>query len=167
MGRRSRAEIGLSIAILIAGVAVFVTGANLSGNQGYSLVGPDMMPMVVGLGLAVLGIWLLLESVRGGWRNPEPDEPAARGDHPFMPGAFLWVLAGLIAQMALMQSAGFVVAAGVLFTCVARGFGSIHPVRDLVVGLMLGLAVFLFFVQFLNVNLPAGLLGSLFGTAGI
>ena len=35
------------------------------------------------------------------------------------------------------------------------------------VGLLLRLAVFVFFVQFLNVNLPAGVLGSLFGTAGI
>lgn len=166
-GRRSRAEILLSLAVLVAGVAVFFTGASLSGNQGYSLVGPDMMPMVVGLGLAILGGWLLWESLRGGWRNAEPDIPEVRGDHPFILGAFLWVLAGLVAQMILMHTAGFVIAAGVLFFCVAKGFGSARPVRDVIIGLLLGLAVFLFFVQFLNVNLPGGVLGSLLGTAGI
>jgi putative tricarboxylic transport membrane protein len=165
--RRSAAEIVLSVAVLAAGVGVFFTGAGLSGNQRYSLVGPDMMPMVVGLGLAVLGAWLLTEALRGGWRNPEPDAPEARGDHPFITGAFLWVLAGLVAQMALMHTAGFVIAAGVLFFCVARGFGSARPIRDLVIGLLIGLGVFLFFVQFLNVNLPAGVLRPLLGTAGI
>jgi putative tricarboxylic transport membrane protein len=165
--RRSWTEIALSVAVLAAGIAVFVIGISLSGNQGYSLVGPDMMPIVVGVGLAGLGGWLLVQSLRGGWVNPEPDDPEVRGDHAFIGGAFLWVLAGLAAQMALMHTAGFIVAAGVLFLCVARGFGSPRPVRDLVIGLLLGLAVFLFFVGFLNVNLPAGILTPLLGAAGI
>ena len=165
--RRSRAEVILSLAVLIAGVGVFFIGASLSGNQRYSLVGPDMMPMVVGLGLTLLGAWLLAESLRGGWRNPEPDDPAARGDHAFLGGAFLWVVAGLAAQMALMHTAGFIIAAGVLFFCVAKGFGSVRPVRDLIIGLLIGLVVFLFFVRFLNVNLPAGVLKPILGAAGI
>ncbi len=167
VGRRSWAEVVLSLVVLAAGAAVFFTGASLSGNQGYSLVGPDMMPMVVGLGLAILGGWLLVESLRGGWRDAEPDDPAVRGDHAFLAGAFLWVAVGLGAQMALMKSAGFVVAAGVLFLCVARGFGSVRPVRDLLIGLLLGLAVFLFFVRFLNVSLPAGLLAPILRAAGV
>lgn len=165
--RRSGAEVALSLAVLVAGIGVFFIGASLSGNQGYSLVGPDMMPMVVGLGLAILGGWLLAESLRGGWRNPEPDDPVARGDHAFIAGAFLWVSAGLVAQMALMHTAGFVIAAGVLFSCVAKGFGSLRPARDVVIGLLIGLVVFLFFVRFLNVNLPAGVLKPILGAAGI
>ena len=38
--------------------------------------------------------------------------------------------------------------------------------RDFAIGLVLGLAVFLFFVKFLNVNLPAGWLQPLLGGAG-
>jgi putative tricarboxylic transport membrane protein len=165
--RRSPAEIGLSLGVLLLGITVTVLGAGLSGNQRYSLVGPDMMPIVVGVGLCTLGAWLLVESLIGGWRNPEPDQPEARGDHPFIAGAFLWVLGGLAAQMALVHTAGFVIAAGALFFCVARGFGSRRPLRDLVIGLVIGLGVFLFFVKFLNVNLPAGLLRPLLGAAGI
>jgi putative tricarboxylic transport membrane protein len=166
-GRRSPAELAISAAVLVVGIAVAAIGRSLSGNQGYSLVGPDMMPIVVGIGLAVLGCWLLVEALSGGWRNPEPDAPEARGDHPFIAGAFGWVLGGLALQMALVHTAGFVIAAGVLFACVARGFGSRRLVRDLVVGLAIGLGVFLFFVKFLNVNLPAGLLRPLLGAAGI
>ena len=164
---RSSAEVAISAAVLLLGIAVAVIGRSLSGNQGYSFIGPDMMPIVVGIGLSILGAWLLVESLGGGWRNPEPDLPEARGDHPFLAGAFAWVLGGLVVQMILVHTAGFVIAAGALFFCVARGFGSTRPVRDLVIGLVLGLAVFLFFVKFLNVNLPAGLLKPLLGVAGI
>ncbi len=54
-----------------------------------------------------------------------------------------------------------------LFVCVARGFGSKRWLRDLAIGLVLGLLVFLFFVRFLNVNLPAGWLSPILGGAGI
>ena len=66
---------------------------------------------------------------------------------------------GLITAMML--------AAMVLLACVARGFGSTRVARDLAVGLVLGLAVFLFFVRFLNVNLPAGWLLPILGGAGL
>ena len=165
--RRSPAEIAISAVVLLLGIAVALIGRSLSGNQGYALVGPDMMPMVVGIGLSILGAWLLVESLGGGWRNPEPDVAEERGDHPFLAGAFLWVLGGLAAQMVLVHTAGFVIAAGALFLCVARGFGSARPLRDALIGLAFGLAVFLFFVKFLNVNLPAGLLKPLLGAAGI
>jgi len=60
-----------------------------------------------------------------------------------------------------------VLAQAALFACVARGFGSTRPARDSAIGVVLGLAVFLFFVKFLNVNLPAGWLKPILGTAGI
>jgi putative tricarboxylic transport membrane protein len=69
--------------------------------------------------------------------------------------------------MLLIHRAGFALAQAALFACVARGFGSARPARDLAIGLVLGLAVFLFFVKFLNVSLPAGWLRPLLGGAGI
>ena len=74
---------------------------------------------------------------------------------------------GLFLQMALIHTGGFVIAAMALYACVARGFGSARPLRDLAIGLVLGLGVFLFFVRFLNVNLPAGWLHPLLGSAGL
>ena len=61
----------------------------------------------------------------------------------------------------------FVIAGVALFACVARGFGSTRVARDLAFGLVLSLGVFLFFVKLLNVNLPAGWLKPLLGSAGI
>jgi len=161
------AERLLSAAVLALGIFVAAVAAGLPGSRSYAAIGANFMPWVVGVGLIVLGLWLLAETFTGGWRARVPDEAAARGEHSFAAGAFGWVSAGLLAQMALIHTAGFIVAAAALFACIARGFGSRRWLRDVGGGLLLGLAVFLFFVRFLNVNLPAGWLRPLLGGAGI
>jgi len=162
-----RAELILSLGVLALGMFATFVAFRLPEAGGYARIGPNFMPKVVSAGLIVLGLWLLTEFFTGGWREAVPDDAAERGEHPFVGSAFIWVSAGLCAQMALIHNAGFVLAAMVLFGCVARGFGSRRWPRDLAIGLVLGLAVFLFFVKFLNVNLPAGWLKPLLGTAGI
>jgi putative tricarboxylic transport membrane protein len=161
------AELVLSLAVLVLGIAVAVGTSQLSSAGGYARIGPNVAPAVIAGGLILLGIWLSYEALSGGWRNAVPDDPEARGEHRFYASAFIWVTVGLFAQILLIHRAGFVLAQAVLFTCVARGFGSAKLPRDLAIGLLLGLTVFLFFVKFLNVNLPAGWLGPLLGGAGI
>jgi putative tricarboxylic transport membrane protein len=161
------AELVLSVTVLALGTAVAIGTTRLSSAGGYARVGPNVAPAAIATGLIVLGLLLLYQAVRGGWPNPVEDDPEARGEHPFHIGAFLWVSAGLIAQILLIHRAGFVLAQAALFACVAHGFGSMRPLRDFSIGLVLGLAVFLFFVKFLNVNLPAGWLQAILGGAGI
>ncbi len=161
------AELILSLAVLVLGIAVGVETTTLSGAGGYARVGPNVAPAVVAGGLVLLGLWLLYEALTGGWRDAIPDQAEARGEHGFYVPAFVWVSIGLVAQMLLIHRAGFVIAQAALFGCVARGFGSNRSARDLAVGIVLALAVFLFFVKFLNVNLPAGWLKPLLGSAGI
>jgi putative tricarboxylic transport membrane protein len=164
---RSRAQLALSVAVVVLGAAAALEAFRLPAMGGYSRVGPNVMPIAISLGLIALGIWLLVEYARGGWRAPVADDPAARGEHPFITSAFGWVSAGLFLQMALIHTAGFVLAAAGLFACVARGFGSTRWLRDALAGLIIGLAVFFFFVRFLNVNLPAGWLTPILGGAGL
>jgi putative tricarboxylic transport membrane protein len=163
--RRSRAELALSAGVLGLGVFAAVVTGRLPGEGGYAGIGPNFIPAVVAAGLLVTGGWLLWEALYGGWRNrAEPDEGA---EHAFHAGAFGWITAGLFAHMALIGWAGFVIAGAVLFPCVARAFGSRRVARDAALGFALSLAVFLFFVKLLNVNLPAGWLQPLLGAAGI
>ncbi len=167
MAGRGRAELILSVGVLVLGIAAAVIAWQLPEGGGYARIGPNFTPKLVSGGLILLGVWLLVEWFTGGWREPVDDDPAARGEHSFLLASFLWVSAGLLAQMALINTAGFVLAAAVLFACVARGFGSRRVLRDLALGLALGLGVFAFFVYFLNVNLPAGWLRPVLGAAGI
>ena len=166
-GRRTLAELALSLGVLALGVFASVVAFALPEAGGYARVGPNFVPKVVAGGLVLLGLWLLVELATGGWRDRVPDDPTERGEHRFEFRGFAWVSAGLFAQMALIQHAGFVVAAAALFACVARGFGSPRPARDAAVGLFLGLCVYLFFVRLLNVGLPAGWLRPLIGSAGL
>jgi putative tricarboxylic transport membrane protein len=165
--RGGRVDLILSLAVVALGIFATIVAFRLPEAGGYARIGPNFMPKFVSAGLIFLGIWLLAEVFTGGWRERVPDDAAARGEHAFHAGAFAWVSAGLFAQMALIHSGGFVIAAMVLYALVARGFGSLRWLRDLVIGLVLGIVVFLFFVRFLNVNLPAGWLQPLLGTAGL
>jgi putative tricarboxylic transport membrane protein len=161
------AELLLSIAVLFLGIVAAAGTTQLSGAGGYARVGPNVFPAVIAGGLVLLGVWLLYEAFSGGWRQSAPKEPEARGEHSFHSTAFVWVSLGLLAQMLLIHRAGFVLAQAVLFAGIARGFGSVRPARDFGIGLVLALGVFLFFVKFLNVNLPAGWLQPILGSAGI
>ena len=163
----SRAELIIALGVLLLGIGATIVAWRLPETSGYARIGPNVVPKIISAGLILLGIWLLAEVFTGGFRARVPDDPAERGDHAFVGSAFAWVSAGLIAQMALIQLAGFVIAAAVLFALVARGLGSARLLRDLAIGLGLGLLVFLFFVRFLNVNLPAGWLQPILGGAGI
>jgi putative tricarboxylic transport membrane protein len=165
--RGALVDLILSLGVMGLGIAAAVVALSLPSSGGYSRVGPNVMPVVVSFGLILLGGLLLAECFTGGWRARTPDDPAERGEHGFVAGAFGWVSAGLFAQMALINTAGFVIAAAALFACVARGFGSGRWLRDGAIGLVLGLGVFLFFVRFLNVNLPAGWLRPILGGAGL
>jgi putative tricarboxylic transport membrane protein len=159
--RRSGAEIALSIGVLALGIGMAAVTVTLPSEGGYAGIGPNFIPAVVAAGIILLGVWLGYEAFFGGWRN-RAEQTEVFEAHPFV-----WISAGLFAHMALIGWAGFVIAGTVLFACVARGFGSRRWIRDLSIGIVLALAVFVFFVKLLNVNLPAGWLSPLLGGAGI
>ena len=158
---RSRAQVALSLGVVALGVGVAAVTATLPSEGGYAGIGPNFIPAVVAAGMILLGLWLSFEAFTGGWRK------GAEQTEVFEARPFLWISAGLFAHMALIGWAGFVLAGMALFAGVARGFGSRRSVRDLCIGLALSLGIFVFFVQLLNVNLPAGWLAPLLGTAGI
>ena len=159
--RRSGAEIALSLGVVALGIGIAAVTATLPSEGGYAGIGPNFIPAVVAAGIIVLGVWLSIQALRTGWRD------MAEHAEAFAPYPFLWVTIGLFAHMALIGWAGFVIAGTVLFTCVARGFGSRRPVRDLAIALVFTLAIYLFFVELLNVGLPAGWLAPVLGGAGI
>lgn len=164
---RTRAELAISLGVLLLGCIASYFAFRLPEAGGYARIGPNVAPEIVSVSLVLMGVWLLAEYFTGGWRAAVPDDAAERGEHAFDRRAFVWVSIGLAAQMLLIQHAGFVIAGAVLFACVARGFGSARLLRDGALGLTLTLLVFLFFVKFLNVGLPAGWLAPVLGGAGL
>ena len=69
------------------------------------------------------------------------------------------LLAAAVAlHVVLLERAGFVIAAAVLFWLAARAFDPRHPLRDGVFAVVLSAAAYVVFARVLQLSLPAGVL---------
>ncbi len=142
-----------ALGLLGLGVFVLFDTGTIPQGQNFSGVGPRLFPYMIGAGLAASGALLTWRALTGGWPNMPDDEAAhATPDRR----AFVVISTGILLQMAFIGWAGFIVAGVLLFVLVARGFGSVRPVRDVVVGALLVTAAYLTFTQLLALSLPAG-----------
>jgi putative tricarboxylic transport membrane protein len=147
------AERILSIGIVLFGAFVLYNALELDdAGAGYAGIGARAFPVAISVFLMLGGAGLVWQAFTGGFRNVEDE---TQGE-PFAGAAFGWVLAGLAAQMALIETAGFCIASALLFWCSARGFGSRQPLRDAIYAIAIVLAVYIAFTQGLSVNLTRG-----------
>ena len=128
-GRAARLRPALGETIIGAGalvlaIVMFWQTMSIPVSPIYAKVGPTVVPIITALGLAMLGILLLIAALRGGWQPEEESEVTPDRS------ALLWVGAGLVLNVLLIVPAGFTLASIILFVCVARGFGSRAIVRD-------------------------------------
>ena len=74
------------------------------------------------------------------------------------PTPILLIAAAGGAHLLLAESAGFVIAAAVLFWLTARAFDARHPLRDALFAIGLSVAAYLLFARALDLTLPGGVL---------
>ena len=151
---------GLMAAAVLAAVALYLIGGfQLSSDAGYAGVGPNFLPLLVGVMLAVCGAWLLWEAASGGFRNMEEAPGAERGDWV----GFAWVSVGILANAALITTIGFILSCTLCFVLAARGFKWAEGVRgagvraiavDVLIGLAIAAPVYWMFTQLLSIGLP-------------
>ncbi len=149
-GRGLRLPIGetvIALGVIALAVVIFVQTLSVPVSPLYAKVGPTVFPFITAAGLALLGILLLVEAVRGGWQTEEEKEVTP--DRP----ALLWVAAGLVA---LIVPAGFTIASVIMFVCVARGFGSKKILRDAAIGAAFALIAYFGFAKTLGINIGSG-----------
>lgn len=70
-----------------------------------------------------------------------------------------WGAGGFAAFALILEFAGWIIAAALLFWCVARSMGSKKPLFDLTVALTFSSLVYIAFAVMLGLNLPSGILG--------
>jgi len=149
--------IGVGTTVLGVGIAAGAT--QISSAAGYSGVGPNFLPWVVGVMLALCGVWGVWESRTGGVRALGEPSGSAQGHWP----GFVWVSAGLLANAALITSIGFILSCTVCFVLAVRGFKSAEDRLDLglrallvdaAIGFAIAAPVYWMFTQFLAINLP-------------
>lgn len=146
----ARGEALVAFGVLaLAGVVAWQT-LEIPVSPIYARVGPTFAPWMTAAGLAVFGALLLVEALRGGWRDDE-----ARADFADKP-ALAWLGAGLAANVALIGPLGFTTASILLFTLAARAFGSRQWLRNGAIGLAFSLTAYFGFARALGVNIGAG-----------
>ena len=145
-------------ALVLGGLLAF--GATfIPATAGYAGVGPNFLPWVVSLVLAVCGVWLIWEARSGGWREMEAPSGATSADRV----ALAWVSAGIVANAALITTIGFILACTLCYMLAVRGLrgaegkpqgGVRGAVIDFVTGFMIAAPAFWLFTKLLGINLP-------------
>jgi putative tricarboxylic transport membrane protein len=144
--RPDRAALAVAAGLAVFGGVIVQDAMRLDAGGGYSQVGPGTVPEVIGFGLIGLAIWTAIAALRGDF----PSRPHQA------PGPVLWIVGGLLAQLLLLNVAGFSIATGLLFAFTARGFGKRNLALTIPVGILFSFVVWAVFSQILQLNLPTG-----------
>ena len=146
-----------------AGVGLFVlalAGLGVAGTLSippsplYARVGPTLFPWITAGGLALLGVGLTAAGLRGGWSHGLEDRPT----DPPNPRAFGLILAGLLANVLLIDALGFVLASTLQFVLICACFSSVAYVRNAMVALEVCAGSYVVFSYALGVNIGTGIL---------
>lgn len=158
----ARALFGLRLAALVVallGGVILTQAPHIGAGAGFIVVGPRVFPTVVGIGVLLLGLLFLLRTTAQPDRDliAEVASEEASTDWP----TILLTFVALVVYAALLKPLGYALATGLFFPIVTRIFGSTRLGRDAVIGMALGLIIYLSFTQILGVRLPAGLLAGI------
>ncbi|MEU1387392.1 MULTISPECIES: tripartite tricarboxylate transporter TctB family protein [unclassified Nonomuraea] len=158
MARRWRPELGLAVVVLGLGVLVMVGTLDVSAAASQLGLGPRFFPMLVGGAMVVIGLFYVIDVLRGGAGDPEESEDVD-ADAPTDWRSVGLVSGVFLAFAALLDVLGWVIGASLLFFGLSVVLGAEHKVRAAVVAVVLGVTTYLLFVKGLGVSLPAGPLG--------
>ena len=154
-------ELAFAGSLLLLGIIVLIATNNMLVPPGSGSVGPQVFPTIIGIFIIAVSIILAIEILRGNYGQPEGTEFGeikAKTDWKTLST----VAASILTYPFLIESAGFVIASTVVFFGVGYAYGARKLIRNLLIALIFSLIVFLTFTEFLNVNLPAGLLKGIF-----
>ncbi|MFS8543566.1 MAG: phosphatidate cytidylyltransferase, partial [Limnochordales bacterium] len=135
-------------------------GGVLDRVDGLILVTVFAYAYLVSTGLAACGLGLLAGALRRAGVADGPAAPAAPGEPAPLADwrSVAITVAALLAQILLLERAGFIISSTILFAGVAWAFGSRRHGRDVVIGFILAFVVYWSFTQWLGLRLPAGIL---------
>jgi putative tricarboxylic transport membrane protein len=155
---KGRSELGVALLLGAAGALVIADAARIVTPYSQSdPVGPKTLPFIVGGLLLVCAALLAVNVLRGGQGEAEGGEDVDL-THPADWKTVLPLVGAFVANILLIDWAGWVISGTVLFWGSAWALGSRHYVRDGIISIALAVATFYGFYLGLGIPLPAGLL---------
>jgi putative tricarboxylic transport membrane protein len=155
MARFWRPELGLAAVVLGLGVFVVIGTLDVSAAASQLGVGPRFFPMLVGGAMVVIGLFYVIDVVRGGRGDPEESEDVD------VEAPTDWRSVGLVSGIflafaVLLNVLGWIIGASLLFFGLSVALGAEHKLRAAGVAVVVGVATYLLFVKGLGVSLPNG-----------
>lgn len=151
--RVDKAGLLIALVLLVLAGTIWLDMSTLQLSSVYG-VGPKAMPIVVAVGLAVLGLGNAISAFRG-------DLPE-RETLDWKP--IVLIVGGLALLIACIKfNVGFIPATAILFACTSAAFGRRAFLTDLAIGFGAGLVIYLLFAKLLTLSLPMGPLERLIG----
>lgn len=149
-------ELVVAIAVILVAVTILWLARDFRAPRSVR-VSPRVFPQLVGIGMLLVGVWYVVDIVR----NPNSLSAGEDSEDVDITADANWLTLGLVALgltafALLVQPAGFAIAAAVMFTICSTAMGSKNVVMNAVIGLVLGVAVYLVFDTWLGVRLPEG-----------
>lgn len=156
----------VGVGVIALSVVLLIGAWGFPSSAGYSGVGPNFLPWVVGLALLLSGVLVVWEArTRGGYRNMEEPTGAGQGHWP----GFAWMSVALLANAALITTIGFILSCSLCFVLAVRGLRSAdrnggvpadsrgwiaQTLRDAAIGFAIAAPVYWMFTKLLAINLP-------------
>jgi putative tricarboxylic transport membrane protein len=155
---KGRSELGVALLLGAAGALVIADAARIVTPYSRSdPVGPKTLPFIVGGLLLVCAVLLAINVLRGGKGEAEGGEDVDLS-HPADWKTVLPLAGAFIANILLIDWAGWVISGTVLFWGSVWALGGRNYIRDGLVSVAMSLLTFYGFYLGLGINLPAGLL---------
>lgn len=158
MAKARWGDVGIGLGTVVLAIVLAWQTTLIPGGGSYARVGADVFPWYVSILLGVLGAILVVMGVLGWGPAIDPDAE----DTPAIDrqGA-IFISLGLLANIALIDVAGFIVSSTILFVCTARAFHSTAPLRDAAIGFALAFVAYIGFDRVLGYKIGSGLIESL------
>jgi putative tricarboxylic transport membrane protein len=139
---------GVVIAVALAALAgVLVWDSRQLQTATMYGMGPEVMPVVIAVGLGILAIGNLFDALRGNLPARESADPRA----------VLLILGGLALLIAIIGfGGGFILATSALFVTTSTAFGRRAILVDSAIALVMTTLIYLAFDRLLTLSLPAG-----------
>lgn len=158
-------------ALLVAFATYLLVGiVTMRVPEGTTFPGPQFFPAIIAAGLYAFAALLVVGTVRELRAAPgtataraegtdETDAPPAERAVRIDVRSMAWVVVSFAVFALALNVLGWLIAASLLFWCVARGFGARKPLQTLAVGLTVSATAYIGFDMMLGLPLPSGILG--------
>jgi len=149
-------ELLVAAGVIVIGIVILIYSQDIRVTRA-TTVSPRLIPEIVGVGTLLVGVWYFTDIIRkphvisGGEDSEDVDI-----DAPTDWNALILIGVALTVFAFIVEVDGFSLAAAAMFFITSFAMGSRRFVWNALIGLVLGVAVFLVFDTWLGVRLPAG-----------